>query len=80
VDVKLLAAMAYLYLDGELIELPDVKQLGSVEGSGLVPLLGESGGLIGLANLTAGGFITIGEPPVVMQLEEDDEEDSFDDV
>ena len=26
--------MAYLYLDGELIELPDVKQLGNVEAGG----------------------------------------------
>ena len=72
--------MAYLYLDGELIELPDVRKLGSVEVGGLVPLLGEGGGVIGLANLTGGGFITIGEPPVVMQLEEDEEEDTFDGV
>jgi hypothetical protein len=73
--------MAYLYLDGELIELPDVRRLGSAESGGLVPLLGQDGDVIGLANLAGGGFITVGEPPVVMQLEEDDDEDSpFDDA
>jgi hypothetical protein len=42
--------------------------------------LGQNGDVIGLANLTGGGFITVGEPPVVMQLEEDDEDETFDGV
>jgi len=67
--------MAYMYLDGELIDLPDVKGLGSVQSGGLVPLLRENGDVIGLASLAAGGFVTIGETPVVLQLEEDEEDD-----
>ena len=68
--------MAYLYLDGELIDLPDVVQLGSVESGGLVPLLKRDGAVIGLASLAGGGFITVGDPPVIMQLEEDENEDN----
>jgi hypothetical protein len=67
--------MAYMYVDGELIDLPDVKQLGSVQSGGLVPLLKQSGEVIGLASLAGGGFITIGEPPVIVQLEEEEEND-----
>ena len=71
--------MAYLYLDGELIDLPDVVQLGTVESGGLVPLLKRGGEVIGMASLAGGGFITIGDPPVIMQLEEEEEEGSEDD-
>ncbi|MBO0686955.1 MAG: hypothetical protein J2P45_27720 [Candidatus Dormibacteraeota bacterium] len=67
--------MAYIYLDGELIGLPDVEQLGSVHSSGLVPLLRKDGGVIGMASLGQGGFITIGEPPVVLEPGEEEEED-----
>ena len=67
--------MAYMYVDGEVIELPDVKQLGSVQSSGLVPLLKTNGDVIGLASLAAGGFIKIGEPPVIMELEQEESED-----
>jgi hypothetical protein len=67
--------MAYVYLDGELIDLPDVQQLGTVQSGGLVPLLKQNGDLVGLASLAGGGFITIGEPPVILQLEEDESEE-----
>jgi hypothetical protein len=74
--------MAYMYVDGELIDLPDVKQLGDVQSGGLVPLLKQNGNVIGLASLAGGGFITIGEPPVILQLEEDENEEdgAFDGV
>jgi len=74
--------MAYMYVDGELIDLPDVKQLGDVQSGGLVPLLKQNGEVIGLASLAGGGFITIGEPPVILQLEEDENEEdgAFDGV
>ena len=48
--------MAYLYLDGELIDLPDVVELGSVESGGLVPLLKRGGEVIGMASIAGGGF------------------------
>jgi hypothetical protein len=67
--------MAYMYVDGELIDLPDVKGLGSVQPGGLVQLLRENGDVIGLASLGGGGFVTVGETPVVLQLEDDEEED-----
>lgn len=70
--------MAYMYVDGEVIDLPDVKQLGGVQPGGLVPLLRENGDVIGLASLAAGGFITVGEPPVILQLEEEEEENDED--
>jgi len=74
--------MAYMYVDGELIDLPDVRQLGDVQSGGLVPLLKQNGEVIGLASLAGGGFITLGEPPVILQLEEDENEEdgAFDGV
>ena len=67
--------MAYMYVDGEVIDLPDVTQLGSVQSSGLVPLLKHNGDVIGMASLAGGGFIKIGEPPVIMELEQEESEE-----
>jgi hypothetical protein len=73
--------MAYIYLDGELISLPDVEKLGSVEAGGLVPLLKANGDVVGMASLATGGFVTTGEPPTVLEpAEDEDDEDDEDEM